>query len=55
MAYKIECINKNATIEALLYSYKCYLYIYQEKLDLLYSYSESSRQLKSIGIDTKLF
>ena len=26
MAYKIECI-KNTIIEALLYSYKCYLYI----------------------------
>ena len=29
MAYKIECINKNTVIEALLYSYKFYLYIYQ--------------------------
>ena len=27
MAYKIECVKKNTIIEALLYSYKCYLYI----------------------------
>ena len=27
MAYKIECIKKY-NIEALLYSYKCYIYIY---------------------------
>ena len=31
------------------------IYIYQYKLDRLYSYSESGRQLKSIGIDKKLF
>ena len=47
--------KKNTIIKVFIKILINVIYIYQYKLDRLYSYSDSSRQLKSIGIYKQLF